>query len=234
MLAEIEDKLVKILQEGVKEIPSENILLNVEPTKFPAVAITNMGFEFENLGLSENIDEGSLELEEIFSSDGVKTSYKLKENPLKDSIRIECPPGTSLAENKDFTVNYDEGSIGFRKAPAKGKDNISAKYLSKKRTLTMKSLKVKATYSIDVWSADRVEVDSVAEKVVKALLTVEDELATEGFELRPIGGEIMREQKGEKTERVRLKYMFERELHVKKLVPPIEKIEITKKKPLAS
>lgn len=229
MLTEIEDRLVKILQEKVKEIPKGNIFLNTEPTKLPAVAISNLGFEFENLGLVENVDEGRVELEERFSSDGVQTSYKLKEKPLQGSVQVECPPGTSLAEKKDFVVNYDEGSIGFRKAPPKGKNRIFVKYLSQKSAVTVKGLKVKATYSIDVWDADRVKTDSIAEKVVKALLTVEDELAAEGVELRPVGGGTLLEQGGEKTERIRLKYLFERELRVKKLVPPIEKIEITGK-----
>ncbi len=229
MLTEIEDRLVKILQERIKEIPEENIVLNVEPAKLPAVTISNSGFEFENLGLAENLDEGRIELEERFNSDGVQTSYKLKEKPMQGSVRLECPPGSSLAEKKDFVVNYDESSIDFRKAPSKGKDKISVKYLSHKGSVTVKSLKMKATYSIDVWGADRVKTDSIAENVVKALLTEEDALAAEGIELRPLGGETLPEQKGEKTEKIRLKYVFERELRVKKLVPPIEKIEVTSK-----
>lgn len=229
MLTEIEDRLVKILQERVKEIPEENIVINKEPAKLPAVAIYNSGFEFENLGLVENVDEGRVELEERFSCDGAQTSYRLKEKPLQGNVQVECPPGTSVAEKKGFVVNYEEGSIGFRKAPPKGKNRISVKYLSLRSAVTLKGLKVKATYAIDVWGADRVEADSIAEKVVKALLTVEDELAAEGVELRPVGGETLREQEGKKTGRIRLKYVFERELRVKKLVPPIEKIEITKK-----
>jgi len=229
MLTEIEDRLVKILQEKVKEIPKDNIVLNTEPAKLPAVAISNLGFEFESLGLAENVDEGRIKLDERFSSDGVQTSYKLKEKPLQGSVQVECPPGNSLAEKKDFAVKYSEGSIDFSTAPPKGKKRIFVKYLSHKSAVTVKGLKLKATYSIDVWGTGRVEVDSIAEGVVKALLMVEDDLAAEGVELRPVGGETLPEQGGEKTERVQLKYVFERDLRVKKLVPPIEKIEITKK-----
>jgi len=228
MLTEIEDKLVKILQERVEGIPKENIILNMKPAKFPAVAISNLGFEFENLGLAENIDEGRIELAEKFSSDGIQTSYKLKEKPLQGSVQVECPPGTSLDEKKDFVANLDKGSIGFRKAPPKGK-KILVKYVSHKSSVTVKGLKVKATYFIDVLDVDSVKVDSIAEKVVKALLMVENELAAEGIALRPVGGETLREQEGEKTGRIRLKYMFERELRVKKFVPPIERIEVTRK-----
>lgn len=225
MLAEIEDRLVKVLQEKVEEIPRENIVFNTKPAKPPAVTVSNVGFNFENLGLAENVDEGNVELEERFSSDGVQTSYKLEEKPLQGSVQVECPQGTLLTEKKDFDVNYDEGSIVFRKAPQKGKNRIFVKYLSQKRTVTLKGLKLKATYQIDVWDADRIKADSIAEKVVKAFLTAEDELATEGIELKPISGETLQDQEGT----IRLKYAVERELRVKKLIPPITKIEITKK-----
>jgi len=229
MLTEIEERLVKILQERVKEIPKDNIVINMEPAKSPAAAISNLSFEFENMGLVENIDEGNIELEELFSGDGVQKSYKLKEQPLQDNVKVECPPGTSLAERKDFDVNYGKDSIDFSKAPPQGKNNLFVKYLSqKKKIMTVKGLKVKGTYAIDVLHDDRTKVDSLAEKVVKTLLLMEDELAAEGIELKPVGGETLREQ-GKKTEKIRLKYSFEVELRVKKIIPPIEKIEITHK-----
>ena len=142
MLTEIEDKLVKILQEKVKEIPKGNIVVNMEPAKSPAVAISNINFEFENMGLVENIDEGHIKLDEWFSSDGVKKSYKLKEMPLQDTVRVACPPGTSLAEGKDFDVNYGKALVDFSKAPPKGKNTLFIKYLSKKKIMTVKGLKI--------------------------------------------------------------------------------------------
>jgi len=228
MLTEIEDRLVKILQEKVVEVPGENIVINIKPEKLPAVIISNLDFKFENAGLAENIDEGKIELEERFNSDGVKTSYKLQEKPLKNSVHVESPPGTPLAEKDDYVINHEEGSIGFRTAPPKGKNNIFVKYLSQRSVMTLKGLKVKALYSIDVWGADRVEADSIAEKVVKALLTVEDELLAEGVESKPVEGMVLVEEES-KAKKIRLKYMFERELRVEKLVGPIEKIEITSK-----
>jgi len=228
VLTEIEDKLVKILQERVKEMPRENIVFNIEPSKLPAVTISNLGFKFENLDLAENIDRGRIELKESFNSDGVQTSYKLKEKPLQDSVHVECPPGTSLTEKKDFTINYDEGSIEFSKALPKGKNNVFVKYLSRGSVMTLKGLKVKALYSIDVLGADRVETDSIAENVIKALLTGEDELAADGIESKPVKGMVLIKEDG-KTRKIRLKYMFEKGLRVEKIVGPIEKIEITSK-----
>jgi hypothetical protein len=228
MLTEIEGRLVKILQEKVEEIPKDSIVLNMEPAKLPAVAISNLSFTFENMGLVENIDEGHIKIEELFSSDGVKKSYSLKDEPLQDTIQVACPPETSLAERKDFNVDYGKASIEFSKAPPKGKNNLVVKYLSLKKIMTVKGLKIKGTYAIDVLHTDRAKADSLAEKVVKALLLTEDELAAEGIELKPVGGETLREQ-GKNTEKIRLNYSFEMEMRVKKIIPPITKITISRK-----
>jgi len=233
MLTEIEDKLVKILQERVEGIPKENVVVNTEPAKPPAIVISNLGFECENLGLVKNIDEGRIQLEETFSSDGTQTIYKLKEKPWQGKVQVESPPGTPLTEKKDYVVNYKEDSIGLRKTPAKGKNRVLVRYLSHKSTVIVRGLKVKATYAIDVWGADRAEADSIAEKMIKTLLTMEDKLAEEGIELKPLGGETLPGQEKEKstynTERLRLEYLIQRELLVKEMVPPIENIEISSK-----
>jgi hypothetical protein len=228
MLAEIEDRLAKILQEKLVEVPEENIGVEIKPGKPPAVIISNLKFKFKNAGLAENIDEGKVELEERFNSDGVKTSYKLREKPLKKSVRVDCPPGTRLVEKDDYAINYDEGSIEFRKAPEKGKNNIFVMYNSQKGVMTLKSLKVKALYSIDVLGAGRAEADSLAEKVVKAFLTVEDQLLAEGFELKPVSGVFSAEEEG-KTRRAQLRYSVEKEMRVEQVVGPIEKIAIARK-----
>jgi hypothetical protein len=228
MLTEIENRLAKILQEKLVEVPRENIGVEIKPGKPPAVIISNLKFKFKNAGLAENIDEGKVELEEKLNSDGVKTSYKLREKPLKKSVRVESPPETLLAEKDDYIVNYDEGSIEFRKAPGKGKNNIFVRYNSQKSVMTLKSLKIKALYSIDVLGANRAEADSLAEKVIKAFLTVEDQLLAEGVELKPVGGIFSAEEEG-KTWKIQLKYSVEKEMRVEQVVGPIEKIEITSK-----
>lgn len=229
MLAEIDDGLVEILQREIKEIPKENIVVALKPSKLPAITITNSGFRFENTGLAENVDEGSTELKEQFNSNGVETSYKLRERPLQGSVQVECPQGTSIAEEKDYVVDYHEGVIRFRKPPPKGKNKIDTRYLSKKRTLRLKNLRMKAKYSIDVWGEDRVEVDSIAERVIKTLLVAEDELAREGVELKPVGGRTLWNQEDDAPGKIRLRYLIDRTLSVKKLVLPMEKIQITSK-----
>jgi hypothetical protein len=228
MLMEIGERLAKVLREKLVEVPEGNIVVDGKPSKSPAVVISSLKFKFKNAGLAENIDQGKVELEERFTGDGVKTSCKLQEKPLKNSLRVESPSGTLLAEGDDYTIDYDEGSIEFRKAPDKGKNKIFVRYNSQKSVMTLKSLKVRALYSIDVLGGDRTEADSLAEKVVKALLTVEDQLLGEGIEVKPVGGMTSTEEGG-KTAKVQLTYVVEREMRVEQVVGPIEKIEITSK-----
>jgi hypothetical protein len=226
MLTEIEDKLVEVLREKLTEIPKENIVVNAEPNKAPAVVISNLKFKLEKADMAENMDSGEVELEEKLSLNGAETVFNLREEPLKDSVRVEFPLGTLLTEKEDYTINYSECSIRFRKAPAKGKNNLKVNYKSKKRVLTLKTLKVKALYSIDAVGEDRAEADSLAEKVVKALLEAEDKLLSEGIETKPVGGMTFTQEKNAK---VQLKYVVERVMRLEQVVGPMEKIAITRK-----
>ncbi len=226
MLKEIDDKLTQILQEKIAEIPKENIGVNVPAGKLPAVTISNLKFKFENGDLAENIDSGKVKLEEKFSGDGVKVVYKLKEEPLKNSIQIECPLGSVLAEKDSYSINYDDGSIKFRKAPVKGNGNICVKYKSQKSIMTVKTLKLKALYSIDLLGGNGLEADLLAEKVVKALLEAEEELVEAGLEVKPVGGEVSMLDKNAK---VQLRYIVEKTMRVEQIVGPMERIEITRR-----
>lgn len=226
---EIEDRLARVLQEALVEVPKGNIIVSAKPTKPPAIVISNLKFKFKSGDLAENAELGKIELEERLRNDGANTSYKLQEKPLKRSVRLESPPGTLLAEGDDYTVDYDEGSVEFRKAPVKGKNDVFVKYNSQKSIMTLKALKVKALYSIDALCESRKEADSLAEKVVKALLAVEDQLLGEGIEIKPVGGITSTEESG-KTAMVRLRYTVEKEMRVERVVGPIEKIDIIPKK----
>lgn len=82
------------------------------------------------------------ELEERFDSDGVKTSYKLKEKPMQGSVKVLIShrmTSTPLAENTDFIVDYMRARSGrasidfapFLTAPPKGA-KIFVKYFTHK------------------------------------------------------------------------------------------------------
>jgi hypothetical protein len=229
MLAEIEDKIADIIREKITGIPPENVFINAKPAKPPAIVISNLKFKFKNSDLSENFDEGKIEFEENFDSDGVKKTFKLQERPFRNSVSVESPPGTVLTEQSDYTINYDEPSIDLRKAPGKGKRNLVVRYASQKNVMTVKSVKVKALYTIDIFGSDRPGTDTLTEKVMTALLTAEDQLLTDGIEIKPVGGMSLPDESG-KTMKMQLKYVAEKEIRVKQIVGPIERIEIRKKK----
>jgi hypothetical protein len=228
MLAEIEDKIANIIREKLADVPPENIVINAKPSKPPSIVLSNLKFKFEDSDLSENIDEGKIEFEENFDSDGVKKIFRLQEKPLKKSVSVESPPNVALTEQRDYTVNYDEISIDLKKAPGKGKKNIIVRYASEKNVMTLKNIKVKALYAIDLFGSDRTATDSLAEKVVTALLTAEDQLLADGIEIKPLGGTTLSDESG-KTAKTQLKYVLEKEIRVKQIVGPIQRIEIKSK-----
>jgi len=224
MLAEIEDRIASIIREKLADIPPEHVVINAKPTKPPSIVLSNLRFKFKDSDISGNVDEGKIEIEENFDSDGLKKSFKLQEKPLKKSVSVESPPGVVLTEQSDYTINYDEVSIVLKKAPGKGKRNIVVRYASA-HVMTLRSIKVKALYAIDLLGADRVEADSLAEKVIMALLTSEDQLLAEGIEIKPVGG-MTSSDEGGKTVKIQLKYTMEKEIRAKEIVGPMERIEI--------
>jgi hypothetical protein len=226
MLTEIEDKLVRILTEKIQEVQKENIVINEKPSKLPALVISSMAFKFKSAGLVENVDEGNVEVDERFSGDGNRKSFRLEEKPLKGTVRVQNLMQAS-SEDDGYSVNYEGASLDFRRPPSKGRSNIIVKYMPEKRVVTLKTLKVRALYSVEVWSLDRVEADSIAEKVVKTLLTAEDEFMTQNIRLKPIEGLILQEE--DKVTKVQLKYHVERELRIEQVVGPMQRIEITGK-----
>lgn len=227
MLSEVEDRLIKTLQESLTELPVESITVKASPSKLPAVVLSNLKFKFKKSGLVENIEQEKRQLEESFSGNPAYKIYKLQEVPLRKSVTVEHPPGSLLIEKDDFAVNYENAQVIFLKSLEEGKDNILVKYTSRKSVMTLKSIRLKALYAIDILSNERSEADALAEKVVKALLNVEDAFLVDGIDIKPIGGVIF--MNDEKGLRVQLKYVVEKELRVEQVAEPMEKIEITRK-----
>lgn len=229
MLVEIEEEIANIIKETITDFPHQNIFVNTKPTTNPSITLINLKFKFNHSELSEDFDEGRTELEENFDSDGLKKSFKVQEKPLRNSVSVEAPPNVLLNEN-DYTVNYDGPTIDFRKAPAKGKQIIVIRYLSPKNIMTLKSLKLKALYQIDVAGKDRAETDSLTEKVITTLLTAETQLLAKGIGIQPVGGITLSCEK-ENIAIIQLRYIFEKEMQVKQAVGVMESIEIKSKKP---
>ena len=227
MFTEIEETLISLLREKLVEIPKEHITTDTWPNKPPAVKISNLEFKLQNAAMAANMDTGRVEREEIFDGDGVKTSFALQEKPLKNSVRIESPLGILLEEKGDYAVKYANRSIDFIRAPEKGKNRIRIRYFSQKCVMTVKSLKLKALYCFEVWGDTSTEADSIAEKVINALVMAEDQLLEREIEIKPVGGTFIVEK--DQTKKIRMRYVIEKELRIEQIVGPIEKIEIASK-----
>jgi len=219
MLIELEDKIIEVLRRNIKEIPEENIAVNREASSQPAITISNIGFKIMRGNISK--DEEGEEVDEVFSGDGVKKIFNLKEKPVS-IVSIELPAGRRMREIDDYIVNYDEGIVAFRNPPPKGRRNITIKYISARRRMMVVGLKLRARYVINILAQDRRKLDSIAELVVKSLIESEDEFEGIGAVFKPVKGEFT-------VNRVSLTYLAELELKLEKPIPPIEKIEISSK-----
>jgi len=230
MLTEIEDRIIRILQENLAELPPENITTKAAAGKLPSVFISNLKFKLLNAGLVENAEQEKIIIEERFSGNGGLKVFKLKETPLRKSVNVEAPLGTALTERDQFVVNYQDGSIIFLEAPIKGKDNILIKYTSRKSVMTLKTIRLKALYQLEVTGKERASADALAENVIKVLLNAEEEFLSNGIGIKPIGG--VQTANGEKTNTLQLRYVFEKELRTEKVVEAMERIEISQKPPV--
>jgi hypothetical protein len=227
MLNDIEERLIKTLHETLTELPAENIAVRTTAPKFPSIALSNLKFKFASAGLVENSEQAKIRIEESFSVNGTTKIYKLKQTPLRSSVSIEYPLQSFLVEKADYVVNYESGSVILLVNLEKNKDNIIIRYISRNSIMTLKTIKLKALYSIEILSKERPEVYNLTEKVVKTLLNAEDELLGEGIAIRPIGGELFTNE--EKTFKIQLKYVVEKEMRTEQVAEPMEKIEIKRK-----
>ncbi len=232
MLREFERAVDEVLKKNLEEIPKDNILFGEAPSKLPALSIGNIGFRFDSSGLAEDVERGRIENEEAFSGDGSSSSFRLKEKPMEESLRVEHPLGRPLAARDDFSVDLEKSSIVFKKPPAKGKDNILVRYVGQRGIVSLKVVKLRADYSLDVWHTDREKADQIAEKVVKLLLVAQNDLSAQGYDLRPTEGNMEGGPDGKATV-VRLRYSMERELRVEQVVGIIERVELSGKRPLS-
>jgi hypothetical protein len=229
VLAEIENRLIEILQEKVKEVMPERITASPSADEgLPNVVVRNVKFKFSRAGLVENLEGERPQIEESLKADGTTKVFQLKETPLIKSVSVEYPAGTFLTEKEHYVVNYDNHSIIFLETPSKSKESIFVRYTSRKSLMTLKSLRIKALYSLEINSKDRSESDTLAEKVVRILLNAEDDFLIHGVEIKPLGGISTLSSVG--SYKTQLNYLVEQEIHIEKTVEPMERIQITGKR----
>ena len=228
MFNKIENAIIKVLQENLKVVPKDNI--GTKKTDFqadkslPAISLTNIDFDIEEVGIGRFIGEEDIELQETFSGDGKKRELPLTEKTLGQLIAVEHPPGRRLKESDDFKVNYESSMINLHSTPQKGENNIVVRYIE---TTQIKGLKFNLRYHLNVWATDEAQRDSITIEVVEILLREEESLNQQEIFIKPIkgfnisDGEVPKGVYGKTIE-----YIVKTELQVKIPIPRIEKIEV--------
>jgi hypothetical protein len=229
MLTEIEELLVKTLQDNVKGATRERIAVAAKEVNAPNISVFCDGFRIKGQEVAESTGEKKVELEESFSIEGGQRVYRLKNKP-DEVIRVELPTGTELKENINYGVNHNRAIITFSEPINTGKVKGLVKYWARKESI-VKSLKISARYIINVQGEDWNGTDALAEEAVKALLIGKEEMERQGIRLKPLAGR-MATSDGDETQkrRIQLAYLFEKDIIIETAFPPMAKIEITQKK----
>ncbi len=230
MLAEIEEKLIGLLQGKMQDLPKGSIVAGEKAGKPPYVSLSNKDFAFERVDIAESVDRVVVDVEESFSYGAGEGTFRLRNKPLPGTTRIELPPGTALKENQDYTVSYGDGSVSFAGRVESGKLKGTAKY-STEGVSAVKTLRLKATYIVEVAGRDREETDTMAERAVEALMDIDEVLQSEGLIITPLKGRTVSSDK-EGCAFIQLAYMLEKEMKVTKPVTVMKRVEVKQKERL--
>jgi len=187
VLLKAEEELIKLLKERIKEVPPENVVVE-EPKELPAIVIVQHDFFIEESGVGASPVEKKVEIEELFSGNGSKREFRLKEKPVKPLLRVEHPIGIILREKLDYKVDYLAGKIEFRKPPEEGEKNIRVTYYASKSISEIRTFRLIIRYRIDIWSKSREEREKITCKVIEAILVGRDRLIEKGIDIRPVRG----------------------------------------------
>ncbi len=230
MLVEIEEKLIELLQQQVKDLPKGSIAAGRRAEKPPCIALNNKKFTLEKTDVAENVDKVAVDVEERFSYIATEKAIRLKNKPMPGTVSIALQSGISLKENEDYTVGYGSGVVSFAEKAEQADIKGVVKYTTES-TSSVKTLRLKAKYIIDIAGKTREEAESIAEMAVKALLDIDDVLLSEGIVVTPLSGRILSSEK-EESGLVQLAYQLEREIKVMKPVTLMQRVEVRQKQNL--
>lgn len=230
MLVEIEEKLIELLQQQVKDLPKGSIGAGRKTEKPPCITLNNKKFTLEKADVAENVDKVAVDVEERFSYVATERAIRLKNKPIPGSVSVALQSGLLLKENEDYTVGYGSGVVSFAERAEQADIKGVVRYTTES-TSSVKTLRLKAKYIIDIAGKTREEAESIAEMAVKALLDIDDVLLSEGILVTPLGGRIVSGEK-EGNGLVQLAYLMEREIKVTKPVALMQKVEVRQKQNL--
>jgi len=231
MLGEISGDLARAIQENIESVNKKNINARSPPrssTSLPAVFVYSPRFTFEDSGIGGEGTEIKDDKKESFNGDGVRTSFELEGKPQRPLLRVEAPSGQVQMENVDYRMDYAKGSINFRSAPPKGKNNVSVKYNSAAGAGKTKQVHLTVVCNVDVWAGNEKQRDDITVDVISAVSLSQEKLANEGKQVKPVEGVDLYGDAGlpDKVCAKRLVYQVEANLEVKIPAPRIERVDV--------
>ncbi len=223
MFAEIEEAVVKALQENLKDIKKGSIGgTGVTPkTGLPYVQVTNRGFKPVDSGIGRPVVPDD-KTQDAFDGDGETKVFTLSEKPVRPLLGVEVD-GVK-ASSQTYTVDYREGSLALGRPPKKGEGNVKVTYLKPYVTLGQR---LSLVYEVNVWGKDETQRDGLAEGAMMALLKEEEDLNKRGLFLKLLDGANV-EEPGVEALGKRVLYEVEADLVVKIDVGRMEDIDVRK------
>ena len=215
------DEIAAILVNTIKKHPplaGEEIVIGA-PSGKDGIFVDLSEFKVEHFGIGKTSFTKKDEIREFFSGNGEKRVFKLKYKPVKPVKRIEHPIGFSLTEEKDFKVDYDEGTVIFNKPPEKGDKNILVIYYSSEASREIDLYKLKAIYTLNVTYGDAEKSMRIVYEILEAILSHLDDFEEAGLEVRILKGRDIENVKALPVE-------IEATMKIEKAVPVIEEIPV--------
>jgi hypothetical protein len=257
------DELVSILRGHFDETVGNSISIlssqipDISNMKPPLIAIYDVGFSSEHVGLGAGFGESREERRDQFSGDGKQTTFNLSDKavkPILDAIINQRATENNKTDNikvneyDDFKVDYKEGKVMFRYPPQKGNNNVIIRYLVGRTTGEARALRLKIKYFLDLWADNLIQCNIMTEEVMKALMDKEEHLAAMGISInspeginllnKGISNESYDNTSNNATSKTtnfhpafgrRLIYIAETNLKTEREIPTIKKIEIQEK-----
>ncbi len=229
----VEQVLLEVLQAGLSGLVDPGCICigGTGPVGSKSVTISEQCFHVRNESIGDFGGARQTECEDIFSGDGRTAVFTLTHHPQNPLLAVEHPQGNRLGDPDGYTADYRSGTVTFRVPPGKGKDNIRVRYTLASSVAEILHVAMTYDYIVTV-SADTREIrDAIAIEVIRTLYRDRNILAANGIlEVRINEGYPVQISDEDASEALNIECSLDTIIPVEIPVPPIEKVEIGKKK----